>query len=445
MTTYNILDYGAVGDGQVDDTAAIQRAIDTCTTAGGGMVLLPAGRTYLSGTVRLKSNVELHVERGAVLQGSSNLADYTVKLVVGALSGGEKLAGQAGANMLITAEYAENIAFTGGGVIDGAGRFFVAEDLGYIYRMKEGRPFTFFLLGCKNVTFRDITLRDGALWTLRLSGCEDILIHGMRIDNDLKLPNNDGIDLDRCRNVRISDCHLVCGDDCIVLKACEETAAYGKGCENVTVTNCTLMSTSSALVVGCECREPMRNIVFDNCVIQSSHRGMAIRLSEASDVENVLFSNIIVETRIFHEKWWGRGEPIQVVALPWDDQRGIGRVRNIRFVNIVARSENGIYIEGWTPDRVEDILLENVRVEIDKWSKWPGGQFDRRPCPDGDLPTHPTTGVYIKNATNVILRNVEVTWGQNCPDYFGEAIEVHGVNDLVLDGFKGCSAKPVVR
>jgi polygalacturonase len=440
MSTYNILDFGALGDGHTNDAPAIQKAIDTCSTSGGGTVLLPAGRTYLSGTLTLKSNVEFHVERGAVLQGSPNLADYTVQFVVGALSAGEKRADEDGANMLITAEYAENIAFTGAGVIDGAGRFFVADDLGYIYRMKPGRPFTFFLLGCKNVTLRDLIIRDGALWTVRFSGCEDVLVHGIRMDNDLKLPNNDGIDLDRCRNVRISDCHLVCGDDCIVLKACEETAAYGGGCENVVVSNCTLISTSSALVVGCECRAPMRNITFDNCVIQSSHRGLAIRLSEASDVENVLFSNMIVETRIFHEKWWGRGEPINVIAVPWDHARGIGRVRNIRFVNISARSENGIYIEGWTPDHMQDILLENVRLEIDKWSKWPGGQFDRRPAPDGDLPVHPTTGVYIRNAANVTLRNVEISWGQNRPEYFGEPLEICNVRGLRLDGFKGSSA-----
>jgi len=439
-TIYNVLQYGAMGDGLANDAPAIQRAIDACTAAGGGTVLLPAGHTYRSGTLTLKSNVELHVERGAVLQGSPDLADYTVQFAVGALSGGELRSDQTGANMLITADRAENIAFTGNGVIDGAGRFFVAEDLGYIYRMQEGRPFTFFLLGCKNVTLRDLTIRDGALWTVRLSGCDDVLIHGLRIDNDLKLPNNDGIDLDRCRNVRISDCHLVCGDDCIVLKACEETAAYGQGCENIAVSNCTLMSTSSALVVGCECREPMRNIVFDSCVIQSSHRGLAIRLSEASDIENVLFSNMVIETRIFHEKWWGRGEPIQVVAIPWDHARGIGRVRHVRFVNILARSESGVHIEGWAPDRIQDIRLENVRLEIDKWSKWPGGCFDRRPCPDEELPAHPTTGVYIKNASNVALHNVEVVWGQNRPDYFGEALEVHGVSGLFLDGFKGNSA-----
>ena len=132
MAIYNISDFGAQGDGQTNDAPAIQRAIDACTNAGGGVVLLTAGHTYLSGTIILKSNVEFMVERGAILQGSPNLLDYTVQFTVGALSGGELRPDQAGANMLITAERAENIAFTGGGVIDGGGRFFVAEDQGYI-------------------------------------------------------------------------------------------------------------------------------------------------------------------------------------------------------------------------------------------------------------------------------------------------------------------------
>ncbi len=261
--------------------------------------------------------MELHLERGAVIAASGDPADYTLRLGVGALSGGELREGDPGTSMLITADRAENVAITGGGVIDGGGRLYIEADEGYIYKMKRWRPFTLFLLGVVNLTLRDVVIRDGALWTVRLSGCQDVLIDGIRIDNDLKLPNNDGIDIDRCRNVRIVGCHIVSGDDCICLKTCEETAAWGGPCENVVVTGCTLVSTSSALIVGAECREPMRNIIFDSCVIKSSHRGLAIHLSEGSDVENVLFSNMIVETRIFHERWWGRGEPIYITAIPW--------------------------------------------------------------------------------------------------------------------------------
>ncbi len=441
MTLYNICDFGAVGDGHTNNAPAIQTAIHACATAGGGTVLVPAGQVYCTGTLTLESRVELHIERGAVLQGSRHWEDYTHRLAVGALSGGAISADAPAQSMLITAHDAEDIAITGGGVIDGGGRYFIEQDLGYIYRMKSERPFTFFLVGCHNVTMRDVIIRDGALWTVRMSGCQDVLIHSIHIQNDLKLPNNDGIDLDRCRNVRISDCHIVSGDDCICLKTCQETAGYGP-CENITVTNCTLTSTSSALILGAECREPIRNVVFNNCVISSSHRGLAVHLSEESDIENVLFSNMVVETRIFHDKWWGRGEPIYISAIPWTAQTGIGRVRHIRFVNVLARGENGAVIYGWQPGLIEDILLENVHIEVDKWSRWPGGQLDLRPTPGPELPHRPTAGFLIENARHVTLRHCEVVWGAARPDYWGHALEAHAAEHLAVENFKGEAAHP---
>lgn len=449
MSEYNPIEFGAIGDGQANDTAAVQAAIDACTAGGGGRVRLASGKTFLCGSLVMKSNVELHVEAGAVLQASPNAEDYTHALAAGALTGGVVDANHPGLILFISAERAENVAFTGLGVIDGGGRFYVQQDLGYIYKMKPRRPFTFCLLGCRKITMRDLTIRDGALWTVRLSGCDDILIHGIRIENDLKLPNSDGIDLDRCRNARISDCHIVSGDDCIVLKACEESAAYGEGCENIVVNNCTLMSTSIALCVGVECRAPMRDIVFDSCVIKASHRGVAVRLGEGSDVENVIFSNMIIETRRFHHAWWGSGEPVCVSAVPWDAERGIGRVRNVRFVNLICRSETGVYLEGWTPEQVQDVLFENVQVELARHSKWPGSRYDRRPCPtdwavdpDQGFLRQPVDGFCLINAQNVTLRNCGVRWGQNPAGEYRHALSSQGVRGLRLDNFQGAAAFP---
>lgn len=439
MNDYNILDFGAMADGTTNNAGSIQKAIDVANAAGGGRVVVPTGKTFMTGTIEMKSNVELHVERGTALLGSGNWEDYTHNRKVSALGAGG--VNDKGLSMLITADGAENIAFTGGGVIDGNGRAYIEEDLGYIYKMKYYRPFTFFLVGCRNLLMEDIIVRDGALWTVRLSGCEDVTIHSIHIQNDLKLPNNDGIDLDRCRDVRISDCHIVTGDDCICLKTCVETDGYG-GCENVTVTGCTLVSTSSALIIGAEAQEPIRNIVFDACVIRSSHRGLAIHLSEKSDIENVLFSNIVVETRIFHEAWWGRGEPIYITAIPWTQEHEIGHVRNIRFSNILCRSEGGVLIQGYKEGLIQDILLDNVCVELVKWSKWPGGRFDLRPTPGVGLPEHATAGIYIKNADRVTLRNCEVVWGPNPPAYFQYALEAHQVEGLTLENFKGSHAHP---
>ncbi len=447
MSTYNILDFGAAGNGQTNDAPAIQQAIDTCTSGGGGTVLFPAGKIYRSGTLVLKSKVELHLERGATLLASADYGDYPPELEIDRLTGGKVVETELPKRAFIVAYNADYAAITGSGVIDGQGRGFVAEDLGHIYRMNGEfqyleRPFTLFLVGCQHLDLRDVTIRDAAFWTVRLTGCEDVVIHALRIDNDLKLPNNDGIDLDRCRNVRISDCHIVCGDDAICLKTCRGSADYGM-CENITVTGCTLMTTSSALILGAENRAGIRNVIFEACVIRSSHRGLAIHLSEAGDIENVLFSNMIVETRIFNEAWWGRGEPIYLTVIPWDEQRGIGHIRQVRFTNILARSENGVFIQGWEPGLISEILLENVRVELDKWSQQPGGRHDIRPCPGGEsagLPAHPTAGFFIQNAADVTLRNCQVAWGQNRPEYFRHALESHNTPGLQLENFTGTAA-----
>lgn len=440
MPVFNIRDYGATGDGVTLDTHAIQAAIDACTEYGGGTVLVPAGATFLSGSLLLKSNVELHLERGATLQCSGDWVNITERWTVTALSGGVLSAQPRQSGSFITARNATNIAITGAGTIDGGGRFYVLEDLGPIYRMPVERPFTVFLYGCKEVQLKDTLYRDGALWTVRLTGCENVAMHAIRIDGDMKLPNADGIDLDHCRNVRISDCYISSPDDCISLKTCEEFPDAGP-CDNITVTNCVLKSKSSALVVGVDVSDPIRNVVFDNIVIRESHRGLSVNIGQASVFENILFSNIVVETRIFDESWWGRGEPIYVSAMPWHDEVGV--VRNVRFMNILARGENGVYIEGLTPELIAGITLENVRIEVDAWSDQRGGRYDRRPYSgDGKIYDHPTAGFFVKNATDVTIRNCEVVWGDGRRDYHGHGIETEDAPGLVIEGFRGTSAFP---
>ena len=181
--------------------------------------------------------------------------------------------------------------------------------------MSRPRPRPVFLVGCRHVTLQDFTINDAPQWTVCLSGCHDVSIRSIKILNNLKTPNSDGIDLDTCQNVRISDCHIEAGDDCIVLKSIKGGEQFGV-CENVIVQGCTLISTSAALIIGCECRAIMRDVIFDSCVIKSSHRGLAVHLNEEANVENVLFSNMIVETRLFHHKWWGRASRSTFVSIP---------------------------------------------------------------------------------------------------------------------------------
>lgn len=439
MTDHSILLHGAVGDGAVNDAPAIQSAIDACAAAGGGRVVIPSGRIFKIGSLQLRSHVELHLERGAVLDGSEDPADYTERFDVSALSGGELRDGTDAAYILIGARDAEDIAITGPGTIRGGGRHFITGDTGYIYTAPNARPFTVFLIGCSDVTLRDTTFTDAGLWCIRLTGVDRALIHGIRVDTDLKFPNADGIDLDRCRQVRISDCEISSGDDAISLKTTEEFDGHGDT-SDIVITNCTLQSTSSAIVVGVDAVEPIRNVVVSNCVIRSSHRGLAVNLGQRGDFENILFSDCIVETRHFDNAWWGQGEPIYVSAFPWHDE--VGRMRNVRFRNILARGENGVYVAAESSRLIEGLLLENVRIEMDRWSSWPGGHYDRRPYDAGpELYESPVSAFHIDRATDVTIRGCEVAWGPNAEE-FAHAIEAIDVAGLVVEGFRGTAAHP---
>jgi hypothetical protein len=430
---YLVTRFGARGDGTTNDAPAIQRAIDACTKAGGGRVVLPPGRTWVAGTFFLKDNVELVVERGAVLITSPRREDF--------LEGKGWLA-------MVRADGARNIGISGGGEINGRGPFYMTSEEPQIYRARGWRPNPILLRDCENVRIRDVSILSSASWTLTLDGCADVLISGIRIVNDLRIPNDDGIDICSSRDVRVSDSYIEAGDDAIVVKALvNERGGATKPSENVTVTNCILKSRSFALNLGCEAKAPLRNMTFDNIVVRDSHRGVGIHLSQGADVENILFSNMVIETRLFHEDWWGRGEPIYVVAIPWTHDDTIGVVRNVRFSHVLARGEQGVFVWGWTPDRIQGLVFDDVQVEVDKWSEFRGGRFDLRPWPgevvtENILVEHPTAGFFLRNATDVTLRNCRVSWGKNRQPYFRHALEAEGVAGLAVEGFRGEAAWP---
>jgi len=153
-----------------------------------------------------------------------------------------------------------------------------------------------------------------------------------------------------------------------------------------------------------------------------------------------LFSDCIVETRHFSDDWWGHGEPIYVSAFPWHDK--VGRICNVRFRNILARSENGVFISASSQDKIDGVVLDNVRIELDRWSSWPGGEYDRRPFESGEqIYQQRTSGFHIDTASDVTLRNCEVVWGSR-PDNFSHAIEAIDVSGLSVEGFRGEAAHP---
>jgi len=440
--TCNVADFGATGSDIHADTAAIQRAIDDCAGHGGGRVVVPAGSAITIGTIELKSRVDLHLERGALLQGSPHHSDFTrfalppVWFEPGPV---QKL------GVVVYADNAEDIAITGPGRIDGNGMAYVSEVGPYIYKCVALRPFAVVLKDCRHILLREFSLTNSAYWTLRLLGCDDASIDSIRIDGDLRMPNNDGIDIDRSSNVRIRGCSIATGDDCISLKAVPLSEGISRPCENVVITGCTLVSRSSGIVLGCDVSGAVRDVVVSDCIIKDSHRGVAVRLSLEGSIERVLFSNLIIETKIFDPMWWGRGEPIQIEAVPWNERSRLGVIRDIRFSNLICRSENGAVVYAAEPGHIEDISFERVSIHIDRPSAFAGGRQDLRPNATATLPEMGTSGFLMRHAAGVSFRDCDITWGPNPPAYFQYALDADGCPGLKDSGLAGDAAHPETK
>ena len=396
QNSYDILSFGAKGDGLTDDAVAIQKAIDRCSEAGGGVVLLPRNHVFLSGPVELKSNVELHLEATATLKANPDEGIYRLSAF------GENR----GEGMLwLWAKDAENISITGKGTIHGNGIAFMGAELADSYELKpladqtfDPRPHVLTLTNVQNLTIRDVTIREGAYWTVHLIGCNEAVIDGINLLNNLKIRNGDGIDLDHSKNVRIANCHITSGDDCICLKNRREFEHYGS-CHDIVVTNCVMSSRSCAIKIGSENMDSIYNVVFDNCIITGSNRGLGIQNRDEGTVTDVVFSNIQLDCRLWSDVWWGKAEPIYVTSYPrangnhkdanWRFPKGqiegrCGEVSRIYFNNITALSENGCFVGGDVPGKVKDIYFNNVRVKLnppDSRLLTPDSFImDKRPC-----------------------------------------------------------------
>ena len=422
---HDVLEYGAIGDGAAMDTLSIQTAIDACEDKG-GIVLLGGRRTFRAGTLFLKKHVTLRIENGSALKASDNIGDFEHKA-------------------FLYAKEQPGIRVEGGGIIDGNQEAFLKNVTRYHKSGIEGRPWMFCLDSCDNLTFCDITLQNAPAWTLHIVGCKNVLIHGIRINNDLAMANSDGIDIDHCRNVTVTGCHISCADDCIVVKNTRARKDYGP-CENIIVTGCTMTSTSAAFKIGSETVSDFKRIIVADCIVTRTNRALGIQLRDEGNVEDVVFRNIIIETRRFYDRYWGKAEPIYITALSRDGSRPSGGVKNVSCSNIIARSENGIYLHGEKNHgeyNISDVELRDIRLRVYKESKWQGGIYDPRPSTicntqlweEGNhwspgLIYTQTNGVFVKGVKGISLHNVSVSW-EGTEEYYGEDFHYEDSDDII--------------
>ncbi len=471
---YNVLDFGAKGDSGSLNTKSINTAIEVCHKNGGGTVVFPAGR-YLSGSIHLLSNVTLRFENGAILEGSKAVRDYfhsdTAVFNEGYASYG-----------LIYALDATNIGIEGQGEINGNGTSFmspgdkphVGGDFNRKFTrqgekfMPDGatfddgpilcpqRPEVLILFErCGNIHISDITIRDAPFWTVRIGNSDNATVRGISILNNMLIPNNDGIHCADSRNIRISDCNIIAGDDAVIVSGLGNEPAPGDPAfasirningnrtgiaEFVTVTNCVLASRSAGIRVGYG-KRPIRNCVFSNLVIHDSNRGIGIFARENSVIENMRFSNIVMHTRLHSGHWWGKGEPIHISAMPNAAGGNSGRVSNICFSDITAFAETGILIYGNSRSVIENITLDKIWLRIDqgKYTNDYGGNIDLRPAyPLSEaLFKHDIPALFARYVKNLSLRNLDLTWGTGLPDFFTNGIEATEFENITIDNFCG--------
>jgi polygalacturonase len=429
QTYYNVLKYGAKNDSSKLATQAIKKAIDAASKAGGGTVYFPAGK-YLTGSIHLKSNITIFIDAGAELHFSDNFDDY-LPMVKSRYEGVDVTS----FSPLFYAYEAENIAIIGRGIIDGHGKKWWDFVEGYKAdqprskwqymfdelnknillpdepkQMTRGflRPPFIQTMYCKNVLIQGITIRNSPFWTVNPEFCENVTIHAVTINNPARFaPNTDGINPESCKNVRISDCHISVGDDCITIKSGKDGPGRKMAvpAENYTITNCTMLSGHGGVVIGSEMSGDVRKITISNCVFDGTDRGLRIKSArgrggvvEEIRVDNIIMKNIKQQAIVLDLQYAKTSvEPVS---------ERTPRFRNIHFSNITASQVNqAAFLNGLEEMPIENITFNDINMEA-------------------------KTGFDIRNANRIEFHNVEVN------TEIGPSIKADRVNSLTVNNVK---------
>lgn len=352
-STYNVMRFGASGDGISLDTLSLQRAITSCSENGGGVVYFPPGKQFLTGTIYLENNITLFVAENTVILGSRDLKDYSDDTGICPYYP-EPLD-----KCLIYAKDKNNISFEGNGIIDGQFREdFLDKHDNPLGTDSIQRPMLIRLENCTDIKMKDLTVKGAYSWCIHIKYCENIKITGLTVLND----RQDGFNIESSRTISISDCHLHCGDDGIALT----TSDVNKPLTDLTVTNCIISSRWAAIRLGPLSKGNFENIVVSNCILKNcGGGGIKIGMFEGAEIKNCLFSSIIMDNVT---------APILIMNAQWSDigshelnppMMSAGVIKDIMFTDMIIHASEGA-VQPWdqnqyTDEEINDFLLRPDR------------------------------------------------------------------------------------
>jgi len=287
------------------------------------------------------------------------------------------------------------------------------------------------LLRCENVLIEDITFRNSPSWTLHPIDCDRVTIRGISILNGIGEddgPNTDGINPDACTRVRISDCYIQTGDDSIALKVTKRPGGRNQ-CRDITVTNCVLVTTETALKIGSESHGEFRNITFSNCVIRDAGCGVGLWMRDGGLIDGWTVDNVAM-TLPFD------GVPIYLWSWRRTDETPWGTVKNVMISNVTASGDACVFISGVKEQPIEGVTLDNLRLFMRGGSRrkyhadppYPFQVWGHRRAP---------YDIYCRYVNDLKLRNIKITWSSPEKPQWGSAIRCLGIDDLEICGFEG--------
>ena len=437
----NILDAGANPDGRTLNTSTIQGVIDDVHRAGGGTVYAPPG-TFLIGGLELKSGVTLFVEAGCTLLGSPSIEDYTFH------PGPPKDADANGCHVLF-AQDADDVSICGTGTIDGQGPAYWEPTVGraptrsedawmegatgwYWVRNNNRRPSPMIeFAGCRNVHVRDLTLKNSSGWTLRPIACDTVVIDAIRIRNPVFGPNTDGLDITACRNVFVSNCDIITGDDAICLKS---ENAYSKVSltSNINVTRCKLSGCCNGFKIGTGTSGQFENIVVSDLTVfnpnvpfnQRIIAGIALEMVDGGSVDGVRISGVTMQ----------RARAPIFIRLGNRNPGPSGSAGSLRNISISGVQATGTIltssISGLKGDPVGDITLSDIHVESEEGGRedWIRGEVPEQEhsYPEakmfGRLPAY---GLYCRHARRIHINGFDLSGApsEGRPPFFFDDVE----------------------